>query len=137
MHDLYHNVATVQLLNPANATTAKTSSSVDLQGFGSASIVFLVGQSGDTLSGSLYWTLKLQDSPDNSAFTDVAASGVLNGSATYVLNASGADQKAYGFGYIGNQRYVRAVATPTGSISSGMPVGVLALKGNASLKPVA
>ena len=140
MRDLYHNVLATQVLNPVVATSAKTSSTIDLQGYNAASVVFAVGLSGDTLSGSLYWTLSLQDSPDNSTWTAVPATalsaGVDGGSATAVLNTTSSDRQAYSFGYIGGQRYLQAVATPTGSVSAGVPIGIVALRGTAGYKPV-
>src|SRR5471032_3000274 len=101
MRDLYHNVLATQVLSPVVSTATKTSSTIDLQGFNSASVVFAIGLSGDTLSGSLYWTLSLQDSPDNVTYTAVPASaisaGVDGGTATAVLNATTLDRQAYSF----------------------------------------
>lgn len=136
MRDLYHNVLATQVLSPIVSTTTKTSATIDLQGFNSVSVVFTVGLSGDTLSNSLYWTLTLQDSPDNVTFTPVAAVSINAGSASIVVNSSSLDRTAYSFGYIGGQRYIQAVATPTGSVSSGVPIGVIALRGTAAYRPV-
>lgn len=137
MKDLYHNVLVTQVLNPAIATTAKTSSTIDVQGFNSMSVVFAVGQSGDTLSGSLYWTLKLQHSDDDSSYSDVGAADLISAASTAVINAASLDEAAYSFGYAGAKRYIRAVATPTGTHTNGTPLGVVALRGNAAYSPVA
>lgn len=137
MRDLYHSVLTTQALNPAVSTTTKTSSTIDLQGFNSANVVFLVGQAGDTLSVSLYWTLKLQHSDDDTTYSDVTITDLTSGAATVTVNSSALDKTAYGFGYIGNKRYLKAVATPTGSHSTGTPIGVLALRAAAAYRPVA
>lgn len=137
MRDIYHNISVVQVLNPVVATTAKTSETIDLRGFGAANIVFAIGTCGDTLSGSLYWTLKLTHSDDDVSYGDVDADALSSGSASVVVNSSSLDKKAYGFGYIGNKRYLRAVATPTGSHSTGTPIGIIALRGNAGYEPVA
>ena len=136
MHDLYHNIAVQQALNPVTATSNQTSAAIDLRGFNSATVVFAVGQSGDTLSGSLCWTLKLQDSDDNSSYSDVTTAGLVNSAASYVIDDAAKDETAYSFGYIGGKRYLKAVATKTGTHTNGTPIGVLALKGHASLKPV-
>jgi hypothetical protein len=136
MADLYHNVVTQQVLNPAVSNTTKTSSTIDLQGFYSSTVVFSVGQSGDTLSGSVFWTLKIQHSDDDSTYVDVPLSGLLNAAQTVVVDSSTKDRAAYGFGYIGGKRYVKAVATPTGTHTVGTPIGVIALKGDASISPV-
>ena len=136
MQDLYHNVLVQQALNPVNSTTTKTSSAIDLQGFDSASIVFAIGIAGDTLSGSIYWTLKLQHSDDDSVYVDVPLTSLFNSAATVVVDSLTKDETAYSFGYVGGKRYVKAVATPTGAHSVGTPIGVLALKGNPSVAPV-
>lgn len=137
MRDLYHNLLVTQPVNPSVATTTQTSGAIDLQGYGSASVVFSLGQSGDTLSGSLYWTLKLQHSDDDSSYTNVAAADVIDGITSIVVDDAAEDERSYSMGYIGNKQYIKAVATPTGSHSNGTPLGVLALRGTASLSPVA
>ena len=136
MRDLYHNVLATQYLNPVVATTTKTSTTIDLQGYSGASVVFAVGQSGDTLSTSLYWTLTLQHSDDGVSFSAPAAADLNSPNLSVVLNATNLDKTAYTFGYQGAKRYLQAVATPTGTIASGVPIGVIALRGKAAYSPV-
>lgn len=136
MRDLYHNVAISQPLIPVVATADQTSSAIDMQGFNSLVVIFDVGNSGDTLSGSVFWTLKLQHSDDNSVYTDVAVGDLLNGATTVVIDAPAEDSLAVPFGYGGTKRYVKAVATKTGTHTNGTPLGVLALRGHAARKPV-
>ncbi len=136
MHDLYHNVAVQQALNPVNATATQTSSTIDLQGYNSATVVVALGTAGDTLSGSVFWTLTLQESSDDSSYSAVTTAGLLNGAASYVVNSSSLDKTAYNFAYIGGKRYVQAVITKTGTMTVGTPLAVIGLKGNASKKPV-
>ncbi|MDX1974463.1 MAG: hypothetical protein SFT92_02180 [Rickettsiales bacterium] len=137
MRDLYHNIAVSQPLNPVVSSTTKTSSAIDLQGFESAVVLFSVGLSGDTLSGSVYWTLKLQHSDDNSTYTDIAASDNSAGVATVVIDAAAEDEVAVVFGYVGSKRYLKALATPTGTHTNGTPIGMIALRGNATYLPAA
>jgi len=136
MRDLYHNVLATQVLSPVVATSTKTSSTIDMQGYNSLSVVFAVGTAGDTLSGSIYWTLKLQESDNDSSYTDVIAADIYSGSATAVVNSLSLDETSYSFGYKGTKRYVQAVATASGSHSTGTPLGILALRGNAGYSPV-
>jgi len=136
MRDLYHNVLPTQVLNPAVATTTQTSSVIDLQGFNSASIVFSLGQAGDTLSTSLYWTLTLQQSNDNSTYVAVATTDVNEGVTSIAVNSPSLDKTVYSIGYIGGMRYLKAIVTPTGTMTSGTPIGIIALRGNAAYKPV-
>ena len=136
MRDLYHNVSVAQPLNPAVSTTTKTSSTIDLQGFNSANVVFSIGNAADTLSGSLYWTLKLQHCDDDATYVDLASTDIYGGTTSVVIDSSSKDKTSYGFGYIGNKRYLKAIATPTGSHSSGTPIGVVALRGAPAYNPV-
>ncbi len=137
MRDLYRNVKTTQVFNPTNSSVARTSTGVDTQGFSSATFVFAVGASGDTLSGSVFWTLKLQHSDDNSSFSDTVAADLLNDpTVTYVIDSSTEDEQAYSFGYKGTKRYMRGVATPTGTHTNGTPIGMLALLGDPAYSPV-
>lgn len=137
MRDLFHNVLVTQHLSPINSMVTRTSTTVDLQGYNSASVVVAVGQSGDTLSGSVYWTLKLQHSDDDSSYSDVTAAELNSANATVVVNSSSLDRTSYSFGYAGNKRYLKAVATPTGTHSVGTPIGMLALRSTAAYSPVA
>lgn len=135
MRDLFHNLSVVQPLNPVNSTTTKTSNTIDIQGFDSLNVLFAVGQSGDTLSGSIFWTLKLQHSDDDVSYADVAVTGLNSPNATVVVNSASLDRTVYAFGYAGGKRYVKAVATPTGTHSVGTPIGVIAVKGNPNIRP--
>ncbi|MBY0407041.1 MAG: hypothetical protein K2Q01_05065 [Rickettsiales bacterium] len=136
MKDLYNNVLVTQVFNPANSTTTRTSSAIDLQGFNSLSVVVCMGQTGDTLSGSIFWTLKLTHSNDDVSYTDVPASEILSGVATAVINSNSLDETAYSFGYCGTRRYVKAVATPSGTHTTGTPIGMVALRGHPAYAPV-
>lgn len=136
MRDLYHRVLVTQHLSPVVSTATKTSTAIDLQGYNGANVIFSIGQSGDTLSGSVYWTLKLQHSDDDSTYADLAAADLNSPSLTSVVNSSSLDRTSYSFGYQGNKRYLKAVATPTGTHSNGTPIGVVALRGSASYAPV-
>ncbi|MDX2113694.1 MAG: hypothetical protein SFW63_08200 [Alphaproteobacteria bacterium] len=136
MRDLYRNVLVSQHFNPANSTVTRTSTTIDLQGFNSAAVAFAIGQSGDTLSGSVFWTLKLTHSDDDTTYVDVPLSDLLNTTQTVVIDASTKDRTVYSFGYNGNRRYLRAVATPTGTHSVGTPIGIVALRGTPSYAPV-
>lgn len=136
MRDLYHNVLVSQHLNPVVSTATKTSTAIDLQGYNGANVVFSIGLSGDTLSGSVYWTLKLQHSDDNSTYTDLAAGDLNSNSLTSVVNSASLDETAYIFGYQGGKRYLKAVSTPTGTHTVGTPISIVAMRGVAGYSPV-
>jgi hypothetical protein len=136
MRDIHHNILTSQVLSPINSTATRTSNSIDTQGFNSLSMVFSLGLSADALSGSIFWTLTLQHSDDNATFTNCTATECLSGTSTYVINTATADRQTYSIGYLGAKRYVRGVATPTGATTTGMPIAMIALRGDASYAPV-
>lgn len=77
-------------------------------------------------------TLKLQYSPDNSAWTDVAASQ-LDGTMP-VINASGDATVYTRVGYLGTQRYIRAISTVVGA-TTGAVYSVIALRGSPRKMP--
>ena len=96
-----------------------------------------IGLSADTLAGGLFWTLKVQHSDNNSTWSDAAGVDFNSGIASYVVNSSALDEAVYKFGYLGNKRYLRAQALPTGTHTGGTPLGMIAIRGDAALMPVA
>ncbi len=136
MRDLYRNIQVSAHLNPVVATTTKTSTAIDLQGYNAATVVVSLGVSGDTLSGSVYWTLKLQHSTDDSSYEDVTSADVLGGVVSVVVDSASEDETVYRFGYAGKRRYLKAVATPTGTHSNGTPMAMIALRGEAAYSPI-
>ena len=136
MRDLYRNVLVTQVFNPAVSSTTRTSAAVDLQGFNSLCMLISLGASGDTLSGSVFWTLKLTHSDDDAVYSDVTAADLANASATVVVNSASLDKMTHVFGYLGSKRYVKAVATPTGTHTSGTPIGMTGLRGTPAYAPV-
>lgn len=136
MRDLYRNILVTQHYNPVTRSATTTSTTVDLQGYNSANVLFSLGQSGDTLSGSTYWSLKLTESDNDSTYTDVAVSDLTNGAATILVDSPSKDKTVYGFGYIGKKRYLRGVASPLGVHTNGTPIGIIALRGTAAYSPV-
>jgi hypothetical protein len=129
-----------QIFVPAVRTAATTSDVVDTAGYNSATLVAHMGNSGDTLSGSLYWTLTVTESDTSGgSYTAVAATDLvgLSGAASYVIDAPAEDSLDVKIGYIGSKRYVKLVATPTGSHSTGTPIGMSSILGGASNAPVA
>jgi hypothetical protein len=126
MRDIVNNIGVVAVIAPAVLTATNTPAGVDLLGFGSAALVINTG----AIAGSGNFTPKLQESDDNTNFTDVAA-GDLQGSFPAALAANSVVK----VGYKGNKRYVRPVLT----LNSGTSIAASALivKGNASKRPVA
>jgi hypothetical protein len=117
--DTSARVSIVPLLRSANAAVNGTG--VDLTGTGnffrSAMLLVIAGAITDGTH-----TFKLQESDDNSSFSDVAA-GDLSGSLTAVTtaNASSVQRQSY----TGSKRYLRAVVTTAGATTGGNTAAVI------------
>lgn len=143
MKDLGSNLAVVASLIPqlasGNGTTTATNG-VDLVGFESAMLVLSAGTQGDTLAANLKYTVKIQDSTDNTTFVDVGQAGItgatLVGGVWLTLDAAGKVSQSYKAGYIGGKRYVRASIVRTGNHANGTPISVECVKGSPHHAPV-
>lgn len=147
MRDSHSNHKVVQTLDPVNVTATTNCAGADRQGFESVDHVINVGESGDTLNGTNYWTLIIEESDDNSTFTAVtAAADVLVGSNSRVSapNGSGVfatiddaaeDDAVYRIGYRGGKRYSRVTITENGTLNTGTPMAASAILGHAEQAP--
>ena len=140
---IYYNIGAIPLLPPLVRTATATSASIDLQNYDDVAFVLNVGATGDTLNGTNRVEASLQESADNSTWTQVADSDtthVVTGetqTGTFaVINSSGATGQVYETGYHGNQRYVRVALTNYGTTSVGTAMDVLALVGRARQAPL-
>lgn len=145
MRDLHNNVKVTQLLDPATVTADATTASIDLQGYDSAELLVAVGESGDTLSGTVYWDLIVQESADNTVFTAVADADLLtrgNAITTVTdgkfatIDAAAEDDAVFKIGYVGSKRYVHVKIDATGTHTNGTDIGVLGERGKAHQAPV-
>ena len=141
--DILNNVNIAQIIDPVTVTADANSSSIDLAEFGIASIVTLVGESGDTLSGSVKIELEVQDSPDDSVWTACADTDITDAvtgtnTGTYaVIDAAAEDDAVFSTQYIGDKRYVRTVVNVTGTHTNGTPIGAVAMKSGGNYRPQA
>lgn len=126
MRDLVSNIGIVAAIAPAVLTATNTPAGIDLLGFNSAALVIHTG----AIAGSGNFTPKLQESDDNTNFTDVAAGDLIGTFPAALVAAS-----AIKVGYKGTKRYIRPVLT----LNSGTSIAASALiiKGGASQRPVA
>ncbi len=109
LRDLLRNTLVTTSLAPAARTNGTSNGTgVDLRGFDAAVISVAFGAYTDGTH-----TPSVQHSVDGTTYTNVAPAD-LDGAFTVVNNAGGANtiQSA---GYIGSQRYVRAVMTVSGA----------------------
>lgn len=140
--DPKNNLKVTQLLDPATVTADGNSASVDLQGYNSVLFLVSVGESGDTLSGSVKIELEVEESSDDSTFTDAANVDVrdtvtgTNTGCFAVIDAATEDDAVYTCQYVGNKRYARVVVNVTGTHTNGTPLAILAVRGGAQVLPV-
>ena len=140
---LYSNTGMTLLLTPATRTADANSTGFDTRNSDDVTIAFIVGASGDTLSGSVYIECELEESDDNSVWTDVADVDVTNSvTGTNTGTAAKIDDPAEDdtivkVGYKGYKRYVRGVLNVTGTHSNGTPTAIIALSGGNRIVPVA
>lgn len=115
--------------------------SCDLQLYDWCLILFDVGDSADTLSGSNYIECEIEESADDSTFTDVADSDLVsyvagtNDGTAALINDPAEDQTVVVACYIGSKRYVRGVLNFTGTHSTGTPIGIVNIRGNYKYPP--
>jgi hypothetical protein len=141
MKDLFHDLLPVKSLTPilGHTTAEGTGAAVDLAGFDGALMAAHVGVSGDTLSGSLKWTVQFQESDTTTPgdFTDIAAADLLGGANNVVIDDAAEDDVIIARSYIGAKRYVRILFTQTGTHTNGTPIAAVIIKGKPRHAPVA
>src|SRR4030042_1376970 len=142
IQDLFYRVHLTVLTVPATKTATVTSATLDLQNYEGSSFYVSYTTTTDTLSPTLRWVCKLQESDDNSTWTDVAVGDIVDGTSSPTnlfgyVNSNTEINAVYGIGYIGSKRYVRVVCTLTGSASYGLGIGIFALRGFYRFPPTA
>ena len=129
MRDLKNNIDVVHSLAPQARTATANGAGVDLQGFDSAVAVFYFGAWTDGTH-----TPKIQESDDNSVFTDVAAAEQI-GSLAAISSAAG-NNSVQRAGYLGRKRYIRTVLTLSGATTGAVSAAAVA-RSHAAIGPVA
>lgn len=115
------------ILPAADRTVDVTGSTVDLRGADSAAAIVHYGVITD---GG--FTAKLQESADDSTWTDVAAADQV-GSFTEALAAS--DETTQSVSYIGSERYLRVFIEETTAGTTGGEFSAVVVKHNLSREP--
>ena len=125
-----------QTLDPDTVTTSATGGGVDRWDGNGENVMFVVavGESGDTLSGTVYFLLELEHSDDGSTWTDCADADLstsITGTNTGTfakIDAAAEDDAAYKTSYVGNKPHVRCIVNAVGTHSNGTPIGVVAIR---------
>jgi len=110
LRDIRSNTRSTNSIAPAVIASTTNGDGVDIRDADSVMAVLTTG----AIVGAGDFTLSLEESDDNAAFSAVAAIDLVGASsvpATLLASSS------YRVGYIGNKRYVRAVLTQNGGTS--------------------
>lgn len=122
----------VELL-PVVMTTTQTGTGIDKQGFKGTCHIIAIGDSGDTLSGTVYFTLALEESNDDSTYNACVTADCIGQTLAVTtaifdtIDAPAEDSKNVLVQYVGQKRYSRIVVTITGTHTNGTPIGIVAL----------
>ena len=145
MQDLTHNIVVGNSIINAVKTAAANGTGIDLKGFEEATAIVSVGAEGDTLSSSVYFEISLEHSDDDSTYTDVTQSEIVNGTIDAggiwlkLDGTNGGDPDTAGgqwqLGYVGGKRYVRLVLAKTGTHSNGTPISGMIVKSRPRVAP--
>lgn len=142
MRSLHENLKFTKLQDPLIRTADANSTAVDMLGYSSLVLGALVGITGDTLSGSVKLEVEVEESDDNSTFTDVANADLTNyvtgtnPGTIAVIDDNAEDDVLVTTGYKGAKRYVRLVFNFTGTHTNGIETAAFAVQGHAELQPV-
>jgi hypothetical protein len=119
--DLDKQLKITQSIAPAVYTATANGASIDRAagGSGSVAIVFTVG----AIVASGLITPSVQDSADNSSFTDVAAASL----STALVNMVAATQQETA--YLGSKRYLRATGTYVSGTSVAFSATIIEARG--------
>jgi len=133
MRDFFSDILAVKSINPilGNNTSEGAGTGVDLQGFKGALMLAHIGQSGDTLSGSVYIMVKFQecDTDTPGSYADIADADLSGGANAVVIDAAAEDELIVQRGYIGSKRWVRVLLAFTGTHTNGTPISAAVIKG--------
>lgn len=129
MHSIYDAVKSVVSLVPAVRTSSANGTGIDILAYNSAKLVFQAGATDFTSTDETY-AIKVQESADNSTFTDIsgATGSVTAANDTVQIRLDGLNRGSA-------KRYIRAVITIGGTSPSCACSAVFEL-GRAVAEPV-
>ena len=143
MKDVFAVLGAKTILAPLTRTATANGTVIDLQGYKSCLIVLGVGIGGITFDATNNTNFELQDSPDNSTFTDVDITKVvgvsdasLTGGVVRKWTAAKAAASLDVICYTGGQRYIKLVNNFNGTHGIGTLTQAIAILSDAAFQPV-
>lgn len=140
--DRYNEDTVEQVVDPAVTAADVNGSSVDLAGYKSVTFHALVGETTTTLNSTNNIELEIEESTDDSTFTDVADADLIgevdgtNDGCFGVIDAAADDDAVFSAQYVGDKRYVRPVINIIGTLATPPPIGIIAVKHGYKYPPV-
>lgn len=128
MRDIKSNIKVFSGILPQSLTAAANGTGVDLQGYDKAAVVFHAGAIGGTTPS---FTFAVQESDDNTTFTDVAAAD-LQGTAPVVTTTNAGVTVV---GYLGSKRYIRPIAKTVTGTTPTLLASACVVASDAALSP--
>jgi hypothetical protein len=129
--DMYNVNSPSSSIRAQAVTATLNGTGVDLQGFEGALVLLDLGLFGGTTPTA---TIKIQESDDNTTFTDVAAADLLGGVLPAIDTTN--DETTYERGYIGRKRYIRVAVTAIAGTSPSLPTSAVVVRGGPRKQPV-
>lgn len=132
MKDLSNSITLKRVISPVSVadTTAQVGTAVDRKGFESVTYAIATGSIADA---DATFTVLLQESDDNSTYTDVADADLLGTEALAGFQFDD-DNECRKLGYIGAKRYTKLTITPVANASAAL-ISAVAILGHAAVKP--
>jgi hypothetical protein len=133
MLDLYNNVAVQTLLPLASRTSSANGTGVDISAYDGQAVALLVygDCSGDGVYNDQTFDFKLQESDDNSTWSDIPGL-----SFTQLTDASTAGKEEKAVPIRERKKYIRAVFTYGGTSGGSCPCALVLIVGGATLNPI-
>ena len=122
--DLKSEIGLCPIIDPVAYTATATSDLVDLKGYESCTVVVNVGAGTFNGTDKITITLEESDSTATGTFTTVAAANLI-GSWAVVNGTAATANSVQKVGYRGSKRYVRAVLTEAGTVSTVVAVNAI------------
>jgi hypothetical protein len=133
MRDAKSQFKVVSTLTPilGNTTAEGTGVGVDVTGHESCLMIAHCGISGDSLSGSLKWTVQFQECATDTpgSFTDIAQADLGGGTPTVTIDDPAEDDVIIARSYVGSLPWVRVLFTQTGTHTNGTPISASVILG--------
>lgn len=130
MINAFEGIKIVKMFDPFAADETSEGTGVCVEGFQNCLIVVYLGI-GLTLAAGVYYTISFEECDDNATWTHIADADICGGLAhSRVVNATTEDEQLIVRGYKGNKKYVRAVATLTGTDTTDTTMAMFVVLAN-------